>query len=626
MELTALSLTQVLTVLGAFGAGVVVFYLLKLRRRQVPVPFVRLWEQILAEKQTTRLFSQLKRLLSLLLALLFVALLAFAMGDPRIKGASDSGRSLVVLIDASTSMQATDNRPSRLDQAREEARRIIDGLGPADRMLIAQMDATTTPVSPMTDDTRVLRESVTRVVPTDLAGNFARGLRFALDVLHGKERGEIVVISDGHLAEARDEEGLVRAEGAKLSFVPIGRHRRNISISAFSVRRYPLDKSRSEVLVELLNSADTPEAVELTLLGDGQPIDVQRLELRPGERISRFFENISGADRTLEAKITLADGQADDLPADNHAYARLPERRRARVLSVSPGNRYIEAALLLDEYLDVTEISPSQYPVEGHFDVVLFDGFVPPSPPDTNAVYLNPLPAAGVAGPVEVRGTIDRPFFDQIDRRHPLVRWTALHDVNVAAALQVRAQPGDRVVASDSRGPLLVAGNRNGKKFVALTFDIRQSDLPLRVAWPLLLLNSIDWFISDDAAYLSSYTVGESWHVGVAPGSTTATLVSPDGATREVPVVDGRAVCTGTRAGFYHVRTAQDDVLIAANLDANAESDIAPVARLDVQGQVASRFVPGNIGVRREIWIYLVLAALMLIAFEWHSYHRRWTV
>ncbi|HBQ17592.1 MAG TPA: VWA domain-containing protein, partial [Myxococcales bacterium] len=64
MELVGLSLTQVLTVLGGFAAAVTALYLLKLRRRQVEVPFVHLWQEVLAEKQTTRLFSFLKRILS----------------------------------------------------------------------------------------------------------------------------------------------------------------------------------------------------------------------------------------------------------------------------------------------------------------------------------------------------------------------------------------------------------------------------------------------------------------------------------------------------------------------------------------------------------------------------------
>ncbi|HJL46998.1 MAG TPA: VWA domain-containing protein, partial [Polyangiaceae bacterium LLY-WYZ-15_(1-7)] len=137
---TGLTLTQVLTVLGVAGGLVFVLYLLKLRRRRVEVPFVKLWETVLAEKQTTRLFSQLKRWLSFLVALAVVALLAFALGDPRPEGALDEGRSLVVLVDASASMQATDVQPSRFERGRQQVERLVEELGPADRMLIAQLD------------------------------------------------------------------------------------------------------------------------------------------------------------------------------------------------------------------------------------------------------------------------------------------------------------------------------------------------------------------------------------------------------------------------------------------------------------------------------------------------------
>ena len=59
---------------------VVVFYILKLRRRPVAVPFSKIWDRILRDKEATSLFSQLKRLLSLLLqlALLTLPLLALA--------------------------------------------------------------------------------------------------------------------------------------------------------------------------------------------------------------------------------------------------------------------------------------------------------------------------------------------------------------------------------------------------------------------------------------------------------------------------------------------------------------------------------------------------------------------
>src|SRR5690606_41643519 len=51
--------------------------------RSVAVPFSRIWQQVLRDKQATTLFSQLKRLLSLLLQLALLALMLLALGDPR---------------------------------------------------------------------------------------------------------------------------------------------------------------------------------------------------------------------------------------------------------------------------------------------------------------------------------------------------------------------------------------------------------------------------------------------------------------------------------------------------------------------------------------------------------------
>ena len=523
MIFTGLSLAQVLTVLGVVGAGVVVLYLLKLRRRRVDVPFVKLWEEILAEKQTTRLFSQLKRWISLLVALLIVAALAFALGDPRKAGATREGRSLVVLVDASASMQATDVEGSRFEGAREALRELIAELGPSDRMLVAQLDASATPLSPLTGDTRVLEEAAEALDVLDVAANPRAGLRLALDVLREQPQAEVVLLSDGLLDQERFDTAAfserLGESAIAFSWKKLGDEEGNVGIGAFSVRRYPLDKSQSEVLVELYNPTSADRAVELELLGDGESVDVQRLTVHGGERLRRFFRNISGVDQTLEARLRPTGDERDYLPADDRAWARLPERRRARVAVYSAGNLYLQAALLLDEYLEVVEATPDQFPLEGRFDVAIFDSFVPPSPPQTPALYLFPEPAGDQDWmPLAVDGEMESPYFDRIERRHPLMQWTAMGDVNVANALRVELQPGDRAVASDTRGPLIVTGTRHDQPFVAFTFDVRRSDLPLRVAWPLLLLNTIDLFVQERDGFVSSYETGETWYVPVSGG------------------------------------------------------------------------------------------------------------
>src|SRR5579863_6076506 len=139
MIFAGLHLAQLAALFGLVGAAVVALYILKLRRRAIAIPFSPLWQRILKDKDATSLFSKLKRLLSLLLQLALLALLVLAIGDPRAAATLVKGRNLVVLVDASASMQATDVPPSRLAVAKDEVKAMIRGLGGADRMLIAQM-------------------------------------------------------------------------------------------------------------------------------------------------------------------------------------------------------------------------------------------------------------------------------------------------------------------------------------------------------------------------------------------------------------------------------------------------------------------------------------------------------
>lgn len=635
MHFTGLPLTTLAEIAAAAGLAIALLYVLKLRRRPVAVPFSRIWERVLRDKDATTLFSQLKRVFSLLLQLALLALLVLALGDPRAAVDDRHGRSLVVLVDASASMKATDvataldPKRNRLDEAKDEVKKLVRGLGGSDRMLVAQMDAAVTPVSTMTGDVADLEASLSRIVATDARADFARALRFATDVLRGQPSPEVVVVSDGALGEARDAAGEVRLGDAKLSFVPIGKRGRNVAITEFTVRRYPLDRDRYEVMLELDNTGSEPEQVELSLLGDGNVVDVTKLRIGPNERLPRFYPNLSGAKKTLEATLKLEGGGHDDLPADDHAYALLPEQRHVRVLCVTAGNTYLEAALLLTSFLDVTYVAPSAYPPSGTFDVTIFDGVAPPLAPGAGSVlYLNP---SGPNAPVKVT---DKPLvnvgFDKIDRKSPLLRWTGIEDAYIGTAHRLTPEPGDRVVGASDEGALMIDGRRNGARFVALGFDPRDSDVVLRAAWPVLVLNVLNELVAEDVSYLSSFRTGDVWHVPVAAGVDAVTIVGPRGDARRVPVKDGRAVLLGTDAGFYTVRAgpagAEVETRFAANLVDPDESAIAPKPTLDVEGKPAEAPNGFHVGVRDEWWIYLLLAAVALTTIEWATYHRRLTV
>jgi VWA domain-containing protein/aerotolerance regulator-like protein len=636
MRFTGLPLSQLLAVGAAAALATLALYLLKLRRRAMAVPFAKLWERVLQERESTTLFSRLKRLLSLLLQLALLALLVFALGDPRLGESVVEGRNVVALVDASASMQATDESPSRLEAARGKVREMVRGLSGADRLLVAQMDAAVTPLSTLSGDPIELEASLARLKASDARADFPRALRFASDTLRGQPKAEIVVISDGSLGEARDALGDVHLGDAKLSFVKVGRRGKNAAVTQFSVRRYPLDKGHYEVMLEVTNTDEGPAEVELSLYGDGQLVDVTRLRLGPGERLPRFYPNLSGASRTLEARIRYADGSADDLPADDRAYALLPERRRVKVQCVTKGNTYLEAALLLNEYLDVTTVEPARYPAPGRFDVTIFDGAAPRAVEGGGAaLYLGP---AGDGSPVKIGAELADLGFDEYERKHPLFRWIVLDPIGIGRARALEPAEGDRVLASSvdertgKKRPIVITGRREGRRFVATGFDPRDSDMVLRIAWPLFLLNAINDFVDEDANYLSSYRTGEVWHLPAPSGAESMTLVDPGGAEHQLAVEDGRALFLGQQAGFYSLRGGAPgtpgavDTMFAANLADVRESTIGPADNVNVDGRPAGALEGFRAGVRREVWVYLLAAAVALTTIEWFTYHRRITV
>jgi Ca-activated chloride channel homolog len=637
------------TTLGKAAAGlaalVVVFYILKLKRRPIPVPFANLWQRILRDKEATTLFSQLKRLLSLLLQLALLALMLLSLGDPRPAATATTGRHVVVLVDASASMKAVDvpqppgieqlpekerHYKTRLDAGKERIRETVRGLSGVDRMLVAQMDAAVVPLSTMTGEVSELEKALGDVRASDVRANFAAGLRFAVDSLRGLSQPEIVVVSDGALGDAIDGQGLVELGDVKLSYVKVGREGHNVAITGFAVRRYPLDKSRYEVLLEVTNTMDEPADLDLELYGDGLMTDIVALHLAGKESVSRFYPNLSGADKTLEARVKLKNFQ-DELPADDHAFALLPERRRARVQLVSPGNMYLDAALLLDEYLEVITVAPEKYPGEGKFDVTIFDGVAPPTHKDSGAVfYLNPSSDEHTPFKLGDKLKTDKAAplgFDEIDDKHPIVRYLSLGDVNVGRARALETtEKQDVAVGKSLKGTLLLAGRRKGRKWVALGFDVRDSDLPLRIAWPLLVMNIISDFIDEDTGYISSFRTGEVWSIPASAGGKTASLKLPGGAARTVPIKDGRAVFLGQDAGFYELKLDDGATTFAANLSDAAESSIAPADTLAVGAKKAGELEGFTVGVRRELWVYFLALVLLVTAVEWLTFHRRVTV
>jgi hypothetical protein len=95
-----------------------------------------------------------------------------------------------------------------------------------------------------------------------------------------------------------------------------------------------------------------------------------------------------------------------------------------------------------------------------------------------------------------------------------------------------------------------------------------------------------------------------------------------------VPVHEGIVKLYGEQTGFYSLRVPEllRGFALALNLVASEES--AALVKTEVQLEHATLKPPdgGQAAMKRTLWPYLLLSALLLLFLEWWTYHRRWTV
>jgi hypothetical protein len=667
LPIAAGTLAAVAAGLAALAVGA---YVLRMRRRRFEVPFSTLWQRVLREKETTSLWRRLRRLLSLLLQLAILAFLLLAAADPRIGDADDAARNVVVIVDASASMKARDagddGDEPRIDAAKRRAHDLVASLGAGDAAMIVRMDGRTSPLSRFETDKVALHAAVDALAATDTPADLRRALAAAADALRDRRDPLIVLIGDGaYPAEAlaaavweplpptadfADKRlAAIDLSGIDVRFLPIGATGENVGIAAFNVRRYVTNKLAYEVLLELQNFGEQPASTKLTLYDGPTAIDVQTFALAAGERTRKIVPNLSGGEsHQLRAVLepAAADGAAEPPPRDafaldDEAHALLPERRRQTILLVTRDNLYLEGAMLVYDNIQIDKLTPDGYDAAvakpgalPPYDVVVFDDHTPAALPDAgHLLYFGPR---GPHSPFPVAGELDRPRITETAAEHPVMRFVVMTDVNFdrGAVFKLAPERGDVALARSIRSPIIAARSERGRKVVAVGFSLAGTDLTLRVAFPLFLVNALDWFAGDEGELITTYRTGQRLRVPVDAGDDAAevTVRTPSGGQTRAPLTDGRAVFYAAEVGVHRLTVvgagsgAGAGLELAANLADPAESTIRPAAALALGGRELAAPDAFELSARRSIWLYLALVALLLLGVEWLTYNRRITV
>ncbi|MEA2676784.1 MAG: hypothetical protein QOJ81_925 [Chloroflexota bacterium] len=650
-----------LALIGLIAIPIIVaFYMLRLRRPEQRVSSTFLWQQLVRDVEANAPWQKLRRSLLLVLQLLLALLLAFVVARPFSEHPAGLARDLVLVIDASASMSATDVFPDRLTAAKRIAQEQLAQVPSDGRVSIIAAGDTARVVANEATDRGRISQAIESVQASTSASDLTDALKLANSLAKRAHGAEVLVVTDDAFSVSPD----VTLE-VPLRVLTVGRERDNQAIAALAVRADPSGLKRT-LFVSVANYSASTVGRSLQILADGVPVTARDLYLDPLTRADVVIDELPPGSSVVEARLSPATdgdepaGPPDYLPLDDAAWAIVPPDHLRRVLLVGPGNVYIQNAFALLPNVELYGATAAQWPTttgKDQFDLIVFDGFVPPDLPNKPILAFAP-PQTSALG--VVIGTLTEFGMGQPAVNDPLLRGVDLTRLHIGKMQQMELPAWARAVLPGSDGPLLYAGVRDTLPTAVFAFDIRESDLPLQVAWPIMVSNLAGELLGLNAQALDPLAPSSPIDIPITPNSQGVRVTLPDGTVENLPPgatgASSVTFVTTRQLGVYRaevipapapsgspgataspsptpdpsaspggqVGTQDEPLLFAVDLFSTDESNIRPGdgARLTALGADVP-LDPANVGTAHdEFWPLLAALTLLFLIIEWLVYER----
>jgi hypothetical protein len=592
---------------------VIVFYLLKRKRVVKLVSSTVLWQKFLAETQASAPFQRLRKNWLMVLQILLLILAVLALSRPYFAATAKPAELRVIILDNSASMQATDESPSRFEKARTEALKWVDGLAGSDQMVILQAGANAEVKQSATSEKAALRRALQACACSDGPTRLVPALRMAESLVRDQPGAEIHLFSDGAVPELAELEN----RALPLTYHRIGKGGNNLGITALDVRSNPDNPKQRAIYASVMNFSTNSAQTEMQLLFNDRVVDARSLSISAAETSAQVFI----ADQDRDGVFTVRIDAKDDLAADNVASIISLLPKPAKALMVSRGNRFLEKALRAIPNLQLSVASDLTDPAAG-FDFVVLDAVTPTVWPKGNVLAIHVVNTNWLEGVKNV----EAPAVVDWKTTHPLMRYAAFENVQIAASLTAKAPSWAVSLVDSPQAPLILAGDLGRQRIIWVGFDVLESNWPLRVSFPIFISNAAEWLNpANTRGGQLLVKAGDAFRLPLTSPEKSAEVQLPGGARRTVPIDDkaNEFVFGDTyKQGVYNVKLGTNTVAFCVDLLDSTESDIKPRDELKL-GKYERVAATKSNRANMELWRTIALIGVGVLLFEWWYYHRR---
>jgi len=611
---------QFLNPLGFLLLGLIpiliVIHSLKPKARHVYITTLFLWRQV--EESVKFRFRRFVNNLPLLLQILCIIIAALALSQPTITYRTQKFGNLILVVDTSASMKTKTDEGIRFDKARKMALQLVDELSEDSHMAVISAGYAPELVTGYTADRDLLTQRINKLQPSDAPGKLERALYLAISFLNPEREDWIFVVTDG----AGGEYDRIKQFHPRVKPILVEGGNRNIGITKFVFRQELYQKSRVEVLLEIKNFDEKPVVCPVHLAIDNEVLLDKTIGFDAQEKktlIVPYFGLTTGvAQATLRV--------TDDFEVDNRAFVVLNQSRETWIQLITKGNYYLEKLLAIYPNFrvnSVQEIIPGSWEEQiKQNEIIILDRISPPSLGRGNFLIID---AFSPDLPIRKIGELKSPRVSDWDRKHPLMDSLDLTGLNIETASLVRNESGFDSVVDSSRSGLVYAYQKKDLKAVFVGFDLNLSDLPLRVAFPVLMNNIFNWLNPKSLDFTTTQIqAGNSMMLDLRPQTTAFSIRTPVGEKEEFsPDSNPFAYNLTNNIGVYRVVEDNKRYKFAVNLVDEQESDIRTPLNIGLNDKSPKEIGSVPVTMQFNIWAIVVLCTAAVLMLEWYIWLRQ---
>ncbi|MDQ0059772.1 vWA domain-containing protein [Paenibacillus harenae] len=481
-------------------------YILKRTYMEQEIASHMLWRRALNEQEANRPWQKLRSRLLLLLQLAAALLLTLALMQPVIMRTAAASGHAVIVIDRSASMTARSSddgsgRSTKLELAVSEAEQWLSrqpGNRPITLIATGQQPEV---VLSRTIDRAALNEKLQQITPAYGKSDNTAALSLADSLLLNEPDGELVVFTDGLWPDLAEANAMQLHSTASLTIVGSSKRSNNQAILYFGIKADAGGNGSNTAVVTVKNDSSAARKVQLDLSARNEQGELSiaaqsSIDIAAGEWESVQLTGLPAASY-YKAELRPA---ADAIHADNSAY-QFPETPRAKqALLVTEGNLFLEKALQLAGIRTV-KVSPDSAAPTGEMaektDWIVLDGNDQRLYNDLIwAKLLEEKPLWLIDHPQEDEARSEVPSNVQtIVQEHPVTSYITFSDTHISRLAKPPAEElgWGKPILTYSGIPAIYAGEEGGKPKLRFTFNLQDSDLPLRSEFPVLIVQAAEW-------------------------------------------------------------------------------------------------------------------------------------